>query len=104
MKTLLANLRDSKTSVEELTQNFGKEDLDQKLPTLNHWHSRGGLVARGVLIDYKLWADKQGIEYSPFECHKITVDSIEKIAKEQGVEFRTGDVIIIRSGFTEYVY
>lgn len=90
-----------KTSVEELTQAHGNEDREQKLPTLNHWHSRGGLVARGVFIDYKSWADSKGISYSPFECHKITVPQIEEIAKAQNVTFRPGDVIIIRSGFTE---
>ncbi|KAK5113836.1 hypothetical protein LTR62_003220 [Meristemomyces frigidus] len=89
------------TSVEELTQNHGSEDLDMKLPTLNHWHKRGGLVARGVFIDHKKWADKNGKSYDPFTSHKIPVSEIETIAKEQGVEFKTGDVIIIRSGFTE---
>ena len=89
------------TSIEALTQNFGNEDKEQKLPTLNHWHARGGLVARGVFIDYKLYADENGIKFNPFDAHKITVDDIEKIAKKQGVEFKVGDVIIIRSGFTE---
>lgn len=89
------------TNVQELTQAYGDEDLAQKLPTLNHWHSRGGLVARAVFIDYKLYADENGISYNPFSDHKITVDDIEKIAKKQGVEFKQGDVIIIRSGFTE---
>lgn len=90
-----------RTNVEELTQPFGTEDWQGKLPTLQHWHARGGLVARGVLIDYKSWAEKRGIEYSPFSAHQITVSDIEQIAKDQGVEFRLGDMIIIRSGFTE---
>lgn len=65
------------------------------------WHQRGGLVARGVFIDYKLWADKNGKTFDPFSDHRITVSEIETIAKEQGVEFKQGDVFIIRSGFTE---
>jgi len=89
------------TNIEELTQAYGDEDLAQKLPTLNHWHSRGGLVARAVFIDYKLYADENGISFNPFNDDKITVEDIEKIAKKQGVEFKQGDVIIIRSGFTE---
>jgi hypothetical protein len=65
------------------------------------WHERGGLVGRGVLIDYKAWADKQGIKYNPFDAHRITIKEIETIAKEQDVEFKQGDIIIVRSGFTE---
>ncbi|KAI5239361.1 hypothetical protein E4T42_08720 [Aureobasidium subglaciale] len=90
-----------KTNVEALTQNFGQEDHEQKLPTLNHWHSRGGLVARGVLIDFKRYADETGRSFNPFNDDKISVEDIEAIANKQGVEFRQGDVIIIRSGFTE---
>lgn len=58
-------------------------------------------MTRGVLIDYKRWADRNAVNYSPFEAKRITVKEIETIGKEQGVEFRTGDVFIIRSGFTE---
>jgi kynurenine formamidase len=65
------------------------------------WHSRGGLVARGVLIDYKAWADKNNITLNPFDAHRMKISEIEQIAKEQGVEFKQGDVFIIRSGFTE---
>ena len=89
------------TSVAELTQTYGNEDKDMKLPTLQHWHKRGGLVARAVFIDYKLWADENGVQYDPFSSHRISIDEIEKIAKKQGIEFKKGDVIIIRSGFTE---
>lgn len=65
------------------------------------WHRRGGLVARGVFIDYKLWADRNGIAYSPFSAHRVTVREIETVAREQGVQFKPGDVFIIRTGFTD---
>ncbi|KAJ9657552.1 hypothetical protein H2201_008153 [Coniosporium apollinis] len=90
-----------KATVETLVQEFGNEDREKLLPTLNHWHDRGGLVGRGVLIDYKAYADANGISYDPFSDHRITVADIETIAKSQGVEFRQGDIIIVRSGFTE---
>ncbi|KAL1588949.1 hypothetical protein WHR41_02546 [Cladosporium halotolerans] len=89
------------TNPQELTQTYGNDDHDQKLPTLNHWHKRGGLVARGVFIDWKRYADEKGLKLNPFDADTLTTDEIEKIAKHQGVEFRPGDVIIIRSGFTE---
>lgn len=54
-----------------------------------------------MFIDYKLWADKQGIVYSPFSAKRITTKEIEAVAKDQGVEFKQGDIFIIRSGFTD---
>jgi len=89
------------TNVQDLTQDHGNEDLDQKIPTLNHWHKRGGLVARGVFIDWKRYADENGTKLDPFTDDTLSTEDIEKIAKKQGVEFKHGDVIIIRSGFTE---
>ncbi|KAL1880276.1 hypothetical protein Plec18167_003679 [Paecilomyces lecythidis] len=71
------------------------------LPTLEHWHSRGGLVGRGVLIDYKAYADANGIDYSPFSSHKITISDLEAVAAAQNVSFQVGDVFIIRTGYTE---
>jgi len=88
------------TDVQALTQEHGKEDREQKLPTLNHWHKRGGLVARAVLIDWKRYADETGVEFNPYSDDNFTVSDIEKVARKQGVEFKPGDVIIIRSGFT----
>ncbi|KAI1454270.1 hypothetical protein F4805DRAFT_329406 [Annulohypoxylon moriforme] len=80
------------------------------MPTLDHWHTKGGLVARGVLIDFKEWDEKRrklegkkGGEalFNPLDGHRITVEEIETVAKDQGVEFHRGDVLIIRTGLTE---
>lgn len=82
------------------------------MPTLDHWHRRGGIVARGVLIDYKDWYETQAAAEGktgedavchPFDEHRITVADIERIARDQGVEFKPGDILIIRTGFTEIV-
>lgn len=91
----------AKPKVADLEQSYGAEDHAQNFPTLNHWHARGGLVGRGVLIDYKRYADANGIKYDPFSDHRITTKEIETIAKEEGVTFKSGDVIIVRTGFTE---
>ncbi|KAJ5094897.1 hypothetical protein N7532_007188 [Penicillium argentinense] len=90
-------VKPTKESLHQVDTPFHK---DRNLPTLNHWHSRGGLVGRGVLIDYKAYADAHGIKYSAFDSHKITTEDIEAVAKWEGVEFRQGDILIIRSGFT----
>lgn len=92
---------DSNPSVQDLVQDYGEEDTQARLPTLNHWHARGGLVTRGVLIDYKAYADKKRIKYSPFDPHKITIAVVEEIARDQGVMFRQGDLFVLRTGYTE---
>ncbi|KAK5801318.1 hypothetical protein VI817_003530 [Penicillium citrinum] len=73
----------------------------QKLPTLDNWHRRGCITGRGVLIDYKSYADRKGISYSPFSGFRIGPSDIEAVAAEQGVTFREGDIIIIRFGVTD---
>lgn len=90
-----------KPTAKDLEQTFGNEDLKQELPTLNHWHTRGGCVGRGVLLDYRQYAADKGIEYSCFDDKAITVEDLEATAKHQGTQFKHGDILIVRSGFTE---
>lgn len=78
---------------------------DNTLPSLDHWHARGGLVGRGVLIDVKAYMDaarggKQEA-YHAFDGSRTTVEDVEAVARHQGVEFRAGDILIIRTGATE---
>ncbi|CAL5875058.1 uncharacterized protein PFLUO_LOCUS9362 [Penicillium psychrofluorescens] len=87
-------------SVQTLEQSSTPFAVDHSLPTLNHWHKRGGIVARGVLLDYKAYADVHGIKYSPFEGHAITVDDLEAVTKWENVSLRQGDILIVRSGYT----
>ncbi|OTB07652.1 hypothetical protein M426DRAFT_71707 [Hypoxylon sp. CI-4A] len=79
-------------------------------PSLDHWHTVGGLVARGVLIDFKEWAEKharaegktgEDAIFSALDGYRITVEDMETVARDQGVEFRHGDVLILRTGLTE---
>ncbi|KAF1987883.1 hypothetical protein K402DRAFT_329700 [Aulographum hederae CBS 113979] len=66
---------------------------------IDHWHRRGGIVARGVLIDYAAWADSKGIEFDAWRCHKISLETVKRVAREQGTEFREGDLLVVRSGW-----
>ena len=59
------------------------------------------MAGRGVLIDYRAYAESKGIEYSPFSSFRIGIADIEEVARYQGVAFRPGDILIIRFGFTE---
>lgn len=87
-------------SKDALTQADTPFHADRNLPTLNHWHEHGGLVGRGVLVDYRAYADAHGIKYSVFDAHKITVEDLEAVIKWEGLELRQGDILIVRSGFT----
>ena len=66
------------------------------------WSKRGGIVGRGVLLDYSAWAEEQGIHYSPIECHAISEKDLEAVAAWQGTSFRQGDILLIRSGFVKW--
>jgi hypothetical protein len=91
----------SKPTVQQLEQTFGNEDKGCELPTLQHWHDRGGMVGRGVLLDYRQYAADKGIKYSCFDDHAITTKVLEDVAKHQGTQFKHGDILLVRSGFTE---
>jgi len=92
----------AKPTKELLGQDDPYWDLEQQsLPTLDHWHSRGGFVARGVLIDYARYAKEIGRDFDPLRNDLITIEDLETVAKKQGVEFRTGDLLIVRTGLTE---
>ena len=65
---------------------------------MQSWSSKG-LAGRGVLIDYASYAARNGIAIDHFGPHGVTLDSVKAIAEEQGVEFRTGDVLFLRTGY-----
>ncbi len=74
------------------------------LPTADHWHARGGIVGRGVLIDFKSYIEATtGKAFSPLDGHRITVQEVEAVARHQGLEFKPGDIMIIRTGYTEAI-
>ena len=86
---------------EQLEQPTLLYDQEKKLPTLDHWHDRGGIVGRGVLLDYRQYARAKGIRYQVFASHPITTHDLEAIATYQDVQLKNGDILIIRSGYTE---
>ncbi|TPX12846.1 uncharacterized protein E0L32_006726 [Thyridium curvatum] len=79
------------------------------LPTIDKWHARGGLVGRGVLLDFARYADEvlsqqdgtKQTSYHPADGYRITVADLEAVAAWQGVEFRRGDIVVIRTAYTE---
>ncbi|KAK6378790.1 hypothetical protein LTS17_006493 [Exophiala oligosperma] len=60
-----------------------------------------GIVCRGVLIDYVEYAKSKNIIYDPLKYHVITRKQILEIAQSSKIEFRRGDILLIRMGYTE---
>lgn len=63
--------------------------------------ARKTVAGRGVLLDYRSWASEQGIHYDAFDTHRITLNEILRCAESQNVQFHPGDILLIRSGWTE---
>jgi hypothetical protein len=53
-------------------------------------------VGRGVLLDYFSWKQSS---FDPFTAHPITASELLSCAEAQAVTFRTGDIVLIRTGW-----
>jgi hypothetical protein len=96
--------------------NTHKEDIvgpDANLKcSVHHW-SEHGFTGRGVLLDYRSYADSQGIKYDTATSHPISYDDLVACGKYQGIDIRPasqggdikiGDILLIRSGWIEDYY
>jgi hypothetical protein len=61
-----------------------------------------GIVGRGVLIDAARYYAAQGQPLDPWELHRITPHDMDAIAAAQGVSYRSGDILLLRCGWTEF--
>lgn len=66
------------------------------------WSKRGGIVGRGVLLDFVAYAARHNIQYDAMSRYCIKLDVLKDIAKEQHVTFRPGDVLLVRSGWIKW--
>jgi kynurenine formamidase len=55
-----------------------------------------------VLIDYVAYAKRHNIKYTVPGRLAITHEDLDTIAKEQGVEFRPGDILLVRTGYVKW--
>lgn len=61
----------------------------------------GGITARGVILDYPRYLERQGKEkVSALSNNHISADALKAMLKETGVETRAGDLLLLRTGFT----
>lgn len=65
---------------------------------IQHW-ANSGIVGRGVLIDVErhLAAQGKSLDYERGEAFRVGV--LDEAAAEQGVEFRPGDIVLMRTGW-----
>ena len=53
-----------------------------------------------MLIDWYSWAQRNGINRSPFQTGAVEIAHVKAIVKESNLEIRSGDILFIRVGFT----
>jgi len=68
---------------------------------INVWVENGGIVGRGVLMDYAAWMEKHNIKVNPLSSTAIKVSHLRQLAEEEKIVFQPGDILFIRSGFTK---
>ncbi|PWY88882.1 hypothetical protein BO94DRAFT_464511 [Aspergillus sclerotioniger CBS 115572] len=73
--------------------------LTSKVNGIHAWVENGGIVGRGVLLDYAAWAEANNVPLQAFTPQSITVAVLDEIAKAQGTELKPGDILLIRSGW-----
>ncbi|EXJ63661.1 uncharacterized protein A1O5_11422, partial [Cladophialophora psammophila CBS 110553] len=82
-------------------------DIDEKREDgrrgIHKWVKRGGIAGRGVLFDYHGWRQQTG--QAPVtipSATMITTEELEAVAKHQGTQLRDGDILVLRTGFTDW--
>lgn len=67
------------------------------------WVQKGGIVGRGILLDYPVWRQETNQDpANPGSSHAITVDELEQMTKHFKVEVRQGDILLLRTGYGQW--
>jgi kynurenine formamidase len=69
--------------------------------TMEHW-ARRGIVGRAVLLDMARTLADDGRPYDPGSSTAFTVDDLEMARARAEVEFVSGDIVILHTGFTAW--
>lgn len=64
-------------------------------------YAEHGIVGRGILIDVLGYFQKQGQPYNPCEEFYIKPDLLEQILQAQGSVPEQGDILLLRTGYTQ---
>jgi hypothetical protein len=76
----------------------GQPDADPGPLGIQHWAERG-IVGRGVLVD--LAGAREGTGYDPFSRVAFTPGDITAALDAQGSALRYGDILCVRTGWTD---
>ncbi|PKS13170.1 hypothetical protein jhhlp_000514 [Lomentospora prolificans] len=76
-----------------------EEISNSKVNGISAWVEKGGIIGRGVLLDYASWADSKGIAIKAFESTSIPVSVLEEVAAHQSTELKPGDILLVRTGW-----
>ncbi|KAF2006249.1 hypothetical protein P154DRAFT_603719 [Amniculicola lignicola CBS 123094] len=77
--------------------------------SIHHW-AEHGIAGRGILLDYRGYAHKKGINYDPYDYYPISWEELYQCGKDQGIDIRPaaqggdikiGDILFVRSGWKE---
>jgi len=58
-----------------------------------------GIAGRGVLLDVFGWSRRHGTSYAPLAGDTIDAEILARVAEDQGVTLRAGDVLCVRTGY-----
>ena len=64
--------------------------------------ARRGIAGRAVLLDYGRWAEAQGLQPAAGERTPVPAADLMQVADTQGTRFETGDIFIVRYGWTSW--
>ncbi len=78
------------------------EDLDRNDDLGIDLWSRRGPMGRGVLVDVARYLEERGTPLRADEQFEITGALIDTVASAQGVHFRSGDFLVLRTGWMEW--
>lgn len=81
-----------------------KDQVTGKPGTMNgieHW-ARRGIAGRFVLLDYVRWHEAKYGPLAQDVAYPITIDDLEACRRAQGVEYRGGDALLLRTGWMQW--
>lgn len=68
---------------------------------IHNW-AAAGIAGRGVLLDLPRHFARHGVPYHPSETRAIGPETLDAVAETQGVDWRGGDLLLLRTGWAEH--
>lgn len=68
---------------------------------IDAWVENGGIVGRGVLLDYVSFCERTHRPCDALESASIPLHHLTQMVRDANIELRSGDVLFIRTGLTQ---